>query len=599
MHEQIEMKVTGEPIPLRRFGVALLRRAAGMVALLFLALLNAPMGFAAPAPPPSRPPLAVANADRIHAIIIGIDQYQHLAPLKGAVADALDIEESLREMGARDINALLNDRADRDSIEKTIKDVEARIRPGDLVILSIAGHGAQEPERVKGSEPDGKDAVFLLAGFDTASGGTRQRIFDKEFNHFIKDFESRGAKVVFVADACSGGGLAREVDPRGSEMIYRSVPAYTITDDELKPVSTPSDAFATELDFTKTIFLAAVDKNSKAPEIKVPGVDGYRGALSYAFARALDGAADSNGDGKITIEKLFSYVREVTYQLSDERQTIVSASAPSLNIDTEPVIERTRSVTIVAPPGVHSTEVAANVTVGLAPGAASIAGRQSAAVDSSDASRLISLRPVRIAVYAGSGAQLAGVAPLETKFEVVAPNQNPDLIWDPRTGDVLSGGDVVAREINKEELPGVIDRAAAVRALKKMAEQSPQSTVLLPNSKVHHLGSEVEVAMDGVSDRTLLLFDLAGDGTVQLLYPQNENETRLISRAQYRLPIKVRAPFGADQIVAITAPKRMIEFEQALQRINGRRASGQLIKLLASRPEAGVRVGSVGVFTAP
>ncbi|VFU09594.1 protein of unknown function [Methylocella tundrae] len=88
-------------------------------------------------------------------------------------------------------------------------------------------------------------------------------------------------------------------------MIYRSVPTYAISDDELKPVSTPSDAFATELDFTRTIFLAAVDKNSKAPEIKVPGVDGYRGALSYALARALEGAADANGDGKITIEELF------------------------------------------------------------------------------------------------------------------------------------------------------------------------------------------------------------------------------------------------------------------------------------------------------
>ncbi len=310
-----------------------------------------PAALAAPAA------VAVQNPNAIHAIVVGIDQYQHLARLKGAVADGRDIEASLREMGVSDIIALYDARADRDSILNAVDDISARVHRGDLVILSIAGHGAQEPERVKGSESDGKDAVFLLAGFDTAAAGTRQRILDQEFNHIIKIFEARGARVVFVADTCSGGGLAREVDPRGPEMSYRSVPTYAISDDELKPVSTPSDAFATELDFARTIFLAAVDKHSKAPEVKVPGVDGYRGALSYAFARALEGAADANGDGKITIEELFTYVRQLTYQLSDQRQTIVSASAPSLNVATDPVVELSRSVTFVTPPSASLANV--------------------------------------------------------------------------------------------------------------------------------------------------------------------------------------------------------------------------------------------------
>lgn len=535
------------------------------------------------------PPVAVENPSEIHAIVIGVDQYQHLARLKGAVADARDIETSLRAMGVQDVTALYDDKADRDSILKTVDDLSARIRPGDLVILSIAGHGAQEPERVKGSEADGKDAVFLLAGFDTAGVGTRQRILDKEFNHLIKSFESRGSRVLFVADTCSGGGLAREVDPRGSEMIYRSVPTYAISDDELKPVSTPSDAFATELDFTRTIFLAAVDKHSKAPEIKVPGVEGYRGALSYALARALEGAADANGDGIITIEELFAYVRQVTYQLSDQRQTIVSASAPSLNVNTEPVVELSRSVTFVTPPSFSPSTVAANI----APGSAA---RMATAGESP---AFPAQRPVRIAVLDGSSAQLAGVAPFEARFEVVAPNQNPELIWDPKSGDVIAGGDIIAREVGKNELPGVIDRAAAVRALKQMAARSVQPILLLPDNKVHHLGSQVEVAIDQLSNRSLLLFNLAGDGTVQLLYPQNRAEAELMNKPEYRLPIKVRGPFGADQIVAITAPERLPELEQALGKLNARRTAGQLVRLLSQYADAGMRLGSVGVFTAP
>ncbi len=361
-------------------------------------------------------------------------------------------------------------------------------------------------------------------------------------------------------------------------MIYRSVPTYAISDDELKPVSTPSDAFSTELDFARSIFLAAVDKNSKAPEITIPGVEGYRGALSYAVARAVEGAADANGDGKITIDELFAYVRQVTYQLSDQRQTIVSASAPSVDADKEAVVELTRSVTVVEPPAAEPARFTQpSVRPAIAPPPQSL---------------------VRVAVLDGPNRQLAGIAPLNAKFEIVAPNQNPELIWDPRSGDVISGGDVVAHEVSREDLPGVIDRAAAVHTIKQYAARSVQPLRLLPDDKVHHLGSQVEVAIDQLNNRSLLLFDITGDGTVLLLYPQNASESELISTSQYSLPIKVRGPFGADQIVAITAPQRMVELEQALSKMNARRTAGQLARLLAQDGDAGMRVGSIGVFTA-
>ncbi|VFU09595.1 exported protein of unknown function [Methylocella tundrae] len=134
---------------------------------LVASLIGVPAAFAAP------PAVVVENPKEVHAIVVGVDQYQHLARLKGAAADARDIETSLRAMGVQDVTALYDDKADRDSILKNVDDLSARIRPGDLVILSIAGHGAQEPERVKGSEADGKDAVFLLAGFDTAGAPAR------------------------------------------------------------------------------------------------------------------------------------------------------------------------------------------------------------------------------------------------------------------------------------------------------------------------------------------------------------------------------------------------------------------------------------------
>ncbi len=111
-------------------------------------------------------------------------------------------------------------------------------------------------------------------------------------------------------------------------MTYREAPRYSLTSDELKPVSSANDAYLSEMSFKKTAFLAAVDRNSKAPEVRVPGVEGYRGALSYAVARALDGAADQNNDGQVTQAELFAYVQQIAYQLSDQRQKVVTVGRP-------------------------------------------------------------------------------------------------------------------------------------------------------------------------------------------------------------------------------------------------------------------------------
>jgi len=186
--------------------------------------------------------LRVPEGGTVRALVIGVDAYRYYRPLKGAVADARDIEGALLRMGAKDVTTLIDDKADRAAILRSIDGLITRTRPNDLIILSIAGHGTQEPERVKGSEPDGMENVFLLAGFEPSPTGSQQRVLGKEFNHFIKQLELRGARVMFVADTCHGGGMAREVDPRGAEMSYRQVPSYRLTDDTLRPVTTTSEA---------------------------------------------------------------------------------------------------------------------------------------------------------------------------------------------------------------------------------------------------------------------------------------------------------------------------------------------------------------------
>jgi hypothetical protein len=95
------------------------------------------------------------GSGEVRALVVGLDGYKHVRPLKGAVADALDVDNALRKMGVKDITKMTDDAVSRVSLLREMNNLLARTRAGDFVILAIAGHGAQEPERVRGSQPDG------------------------------------------------------------------------------------------------------------------------------------------------------------------------------------------------------------------------------------------------------------------------------------------------------------------------------------------------------------------------------------------------------------------------------------------------------------
>jgi hypothetical protein len=444
------------------------------------------------------------------------------------------------------------------------------------------------------------DNVFLLPGFEPTALGSQQRILGKEFNHFIKQLELRGARVVFVADTCHGGGMAREIDPRAEQMSFRQVPSYRLTSDTLLPVTTPADSYLTELDFDRTEFLAAVDRRTKAPEVSIPGIAGLRGALSYAIARAIEGNADANADGRVTVKELFTNVRQIVYQLSNQRQNIVTVSSPGRDMDSDVVFQLTRGVTIVdnSLVATRSNPPASNVatTTAVAPGAPS-AKVTPVALPPTPATPHID-RPVRIASLDGNTAQFKGITGRETPVEVVQPIDNPDVVWDPASHDVISAGDVIAYKVDMAELPSVIDRTAAIRLLKQTAANAPQPIKVGPDDSLHRNESLVQIEISNVANRALILFNIAGDGTVQLLYPIG-SDLAIIPSADYRFPVKVREPFGADQIVAITSGQRMPELEQVLGQLNRRRAATQMVKMLQRYAPRDARIGSAGLFTAP
>ncbi len=516
----------------------------------------------------SAPALLVApGAGEVRALVVGIDHYANVNALHGAVADARDIESSLKTMGSKDVTTLIDERATRANLLAELDRLVVRSHSGDLVMITLAGHGAREGERQKGSSPDGSDQVFLLVGFDprTGPGGT-EKLLNHEFHHFIKQLEAKGAQVIFVADTCYGGGLAREVAVDAPELTYRQT-VYRLAQDDLKPVSTPAEAYLSDVDFDRTTFLAAVDSETKAPEIPINGV--ARGALSYAFARAVEGAADEKHDGKITMRELFSYTRKVVYQLSEERQNIVTVEPPNRDIDREVVLQ----LGAVAPPD---------------PAKRLEGGTQASAPK----------RPVRLASLSLRHGIFDNLHPLQSPFEVVDSDATPDLVWNPVTREAIVGGDTVALDVGIEDLPGVIDRTAAVRDLRSLVVKSPQKVVVLPDAGLHRKGAKIEVEVDNASGRGLILVDITGSGTVQMLYPRNQAPS-LLASAAFRVPFVVRDPYGDDEVLAITSEQPMDKLADALRELDNRRSAGRVFDLVSRFAPSDASVGLVGLFTAP
>jgi len=548
-------------------------------------------------------PAAAAQSSRFRppaggqarALIIGIDAYRFETPLKGAVADARDIESALRRGGVTDVTTLFDAASDRASVMRSIGKLLSRSQAGDLVILSIAGRGAQEPEHFKGSQPDGMDDVFVLAGFDpNTAAGAQQRILGSEFNHLIKQFELKGAQVLFIADACYGGGLVRATDPRAAETSYRQARRYVIAQDNLEPISTADDVVPSGNGFARTAILAASERTAKAPEIRIPGEPGLRGALSYAAARALEGAADENQDGYVTRDELFRYVGQVAYQLSDQRQHVVATQPAAQNSGAEVLYGRTRGVVLLDPlpksdPHPQTPPSSAATPPPPSPSKVAIAPQERPAPQ---------LDTIRLAVLGNHRELLKELEPREARFEPVDMADNPDLVWDPVTLDVLTGGDVVAHQINRSDLPSVIDRFAAVNGFKRLAAKAPQTVRLLPDDKIHSRNSRVEVQVSGVAQRSLLLFNITGDGTVQALYPIGSDQP-ILSTPDYEFSVVVGEPFGADQVVAITSSQRLGDLEQALKKMNQRRTAIEVYKLVERYAPPDARVGATSFYTSP
>ena len=484
----------------------------------------------------------------IAALVIGIDRYTRINPLQGAVNDARDINAALKGLGVRKLRLFIDGEAERSRIIAAWRELIAETSPDSTLVLTFAGHGAQQPERVPGSEVDGMDEFLVLADFAPRGPGTAQRLTDDEIAVLLKEAAPR--RVIFVSDSCHSGTMTRGFDDRAGMLGTRAAkidgaPVDRIEDDALPP-PTRAALQAEADDQPHVTFFAAVAEHELAPEVMIDRKP--RGALSWAFANALRGQADRDNDGIVTKGELETHIRgAVRMALEGKQHPQVQPRGRGELPLIDPVATKPK------PPS-------------LLPAAGPIPLR-------------ILAKPAAVKTLA------AGLSGIE-----MAGKDDPALVWDSASGDVVSSmGDVLASIAGDPMAPetrrrvqGVIDKWSLVVRLKTAAQDRSLALALEPGDRNYRQGETVSLDIRGNTGTHFTLINLAADGTVNYLYPlaERNDPAQIPKGGPYRLALTVEPPFGADHFLAIASPKPMAALQRDLAALDGKPAAAEVATLL-------------------
>lgn len=183
-----------------------------------------------------------AETQEKHALLIGVTKYPNLPAsmtLKGPDEDVAWMDRLLREslgVDPRRIAKLSESAGEKDparlptrgNIEREFKALAQRVAKGDMCVVFLAGHGAQQPqpENTASLELDGQDELFLprdAAPWDSAAGRLPGAITDDVLGEWLTAIKDRGAHVWLIVDSCHSGTMVR-----GPKETIRKVPANVL-----------------------------------------------------------------------------------------------------------------------------------------------------------------------------------------------------------------------------------------------------------------------------------------------------------------------------------------------------------------------------------
>jgi uncharacterized caspase-like protein len=252
---------------------------------------------AAPIPPPPPPP---PTRNR-WAVVVGVGHYEspEIPRLRYTVPDAEAIYQVLVGPAGfeKEHVFLLTDKTERKPTLKNIKwalgtFLARSAQKDDTVVIFFAGHGAPEVDQ-QGIERDGLAKYLIPSDADPDDLYSSALPMD-ELQTIFGRIEAE--RVVVFLDACYSGAAG------GRTFASKSTRALTV-----------DDLFLERLTRSKG---RAIITASRPAEVSLEVAEFGHGLFTYYLLQGLNGAADLNRDGIVSLQELYEYVEQQVTQKS-------------------------------------------------------------------------------------------------------------------------------------------------------------------------------------------------------------------------------------------------------------------------------------------
>lgn len=160
------------------------------------------------------------------AVIIGIDEYQHVPKLENAVNDAKQLAEILRDIGFNEIIELYNDATTKESIMSLFMDDDQlpdKVDFEDRILVFFSGHGTTLTNK-----RDQSTSGYIIP-YNGQVGMASSLI---EFNELVqKSVKRLAAKhILFLMDCCfSGIAALRQISAKDVAVTSMPIPEFIKT----------------------------------------------------------------------------------------------------------------------------------------------------------------------------------------------------------------------------------------------------------------------------------------------------------------------------------------------------------------------------------
>lgn len=242
----------------------------------------------------------------IWAVVIGINNYWKAPQLKYAVSDARAFYDYLvkkNQIPLENVKLLLNNGASLSNLRSTLgTQLKNEAGTDDMVIIYFAGHGATEGD-VASPDGDGLEKYLLPVDADLKDLYA-SALPMREISYILQRIRSE--RVVFIIDSCySGASGGRTVKTSGTRASI-------------------SDRFLDRVISGRGMIIMTA---SGANEVSEEKDELHHGVFTYFLLDGLEGKADIDHDGVITVDEAYDYVSKNVPRATRQEQHPVKKGA--------------------------------------------------------------------------------------------------------------------------------------------------------------------------------------------------------------------------------------------------------------------------------